>query len=121
MPRLGGLDAIKRIRAFDRAIKVVVMTGAPDPELQRQARALGAVAVLAKPIALPSLLEALRAETVVVPAAERPAPPPGAPRPPPGATPPPGLHVVGRAGEVTVGAVGPPAAAGDVGCPAAGA
>src|SRR5207247_3081414 len=82
MPRLGGLDAIKRIRAFDRAIKIVVVTGSPDPELARQARALGAVAVLAKPIALPSLLEALRAETVVVPAGAPPPSPPPAPPPP---------------------------------------
>src|SRR5205809_6780003 len=93
MPRIGGFDAIKRNSAVDRAIKVVVMTGAPDPELQRQARALGAVAVLAKPIALPSLLEALRAETVVVPAgAPPPAPPaapPAAPRAPPPARRPP--------------------------------
>ncbi len=28
MPRLGGLEAIKRIRAFDRGIKIVVITGA---------------------------------------------------------------------------------------------
>jgi len=64
MPRLGGLDAIKRIRAFDRAIKIVVVTGSPDPELARQARALGAVAVLAKPLSTPDLFAALRAGTV---------------------------------------------------------
>ncbi|PYM64001.1 MAG: hypothetical protein DME11_15170 [Candidatus Rokuibacteriota bacterium] len=69
MPRLGGLDAIKRIRAFDRAIKVVVMTGAPDPELQRQARALGAVAVLTKPISPPDLLAPLHAAAAPAPAA----------------------------------------------------
>src|SRR5437773_1073146 len=102
MPRLGGLDAIKRIRAFDRAIKVVVMTGAPDPELQRQARALGAVAVLAKPIALPSLLEALRAETVVVPAGAPPASPPAARRAAPGPTAPADILVVGGDAELCV-------------------
>src|SRR5207244_13615486 len=42
MPRLGGLDAIKRIRTFDPAIRIVVITGSPDPELVRQAQALGA-------------------------------------------------------------------------------
>ena len=102
MPRLGGLDAIKRIRAFDRAIRVVVMTGAPDPELQRQARALGAVAVLAKPIALPSLLEALRAETVVPPAGVPPAPPPVARRAGPGPTAPADVLVVAGDAELRV-------------------
>src|SRR5207302_9975363 len=42
MPRLGGLDALKRIRTFDPAIRIVVITGSPDPELVRQAKALGA-------------------------------------------------------------------------------
>src|SRR5207302_671681 len=49
---------------FDRAIKIVVVTGSPDPELARQARALGAVAVLAKPLSTPDLFAALRAGTV---------------------------------------------------------
>ena len=63
MPRLGGLDAIKRIRAFDRAIKIVVITGAPDRELHQQARALGAAAVLTKPLSPTDVVAALRAET----------------------------------------------------------
>src|SRR3989449_2203215 len=73
MPRLGGLDAIKRIRAFDRTIKIVVITGASDQEPHQQALALGAVAVLAKPRSPADVAAALRAETAP------PAPPDSAP------------------------------------------
>jgi CheY-like chemotaxis protein len=59
MPRLGGLEALKRIHAFDAAITVVVVSGVPDPELRQQARAGGAVAVLDKPVVLADLLAAL--------------------------------------------------------------
>jgi DNA-binding NtrC family response regulator len=60
MPRLGGLEALKRIRVFDPAMIVVVVTGEIDPALHRQALDLGARTVLTKPIALPTLLAALR-------------------------------------------------------------
>src|SRR5207249_4923797 len=69
MPRLGGLDALKRIRTFDPAIRIVVITGSPDPELVRQAKALGAVAVLTKPISPPDLLAPLHAAAAPAPAA----------------------------------------------------
>ncbi len=59
MPRLGGLDALKRIRAFDPTIVVVVLTAETDEALHRQALALGARAILPKPVALPELLAAL--------------------------------------------------------------
>ncbi len=59
MPRLGGLDALKRIRAFDPATKVVVLSGHADPEVERQVSLLGAAAVLAKPFDLPELLTVL--------------------------------------------------------------
>src|SRR2546425_6381077 len=69
MPRLGGLDALKRIRTFDPAIRIVVITGSPDPELVRQAKALGALAVLTKPISPSDLLGPLRAAAAPAPAA----------------------------------------------------
>jgi DNA-binding NtrC family response regulator len=77
MPRLGGIEALKRIRAFDPAATVVVVTGAPDVELHRQAIALGARALLPKPIALDDLLAALDgtrrpAAEAVAPSAKRP-------------------------------------------------
>jgi len=59
MPRLGGVEALKRIRAFDPSIMVVVVTGAADPDLRRQALALGARTVLVKPVAPETLLSAL--------------------------------------------------------------
>jgi CheY-like chemotaxis protein len=58
MPRLGGLEALKRIRAFDRAIRVVVVSGYADEHRQR-ALELGAGAVLKKPVSLSDLLAAL--------------------------------------------------------------
>ena len=59
MPRLGGLEALKRIKAFDPAIRVVVVTGAEDLALTRQALALGARTVLKKPVDPQTLLSAL--------------------------------------------------------------
>ncbi len=59
LPRLGGLDALKRIHRFDPSLPVVVVTGMPDPEVHRQAIALGALAVLTKPVASSELLIAL--------------------------------------------------------------
>lgn len=59
MPRLGGLEALKRIRAFDPEIRVVVVTSTEDAELHRQALALGARAVFTKPVLTGDVLAAL--------------------------------------------------------------
>lgn len=59
LPRLGGVDALKRIRAFDPSVTVVVVTGAEDAELHRRARSLGAAAILVKPVRLESLLASI--------------------------------------------------------------
>jgi DNA-binding response OmpR family regulator len=61
MPRLGGLDALRRIRSFDPSIRVVVVTAEVDREVHRQALAGGAAAVLEKPVGFPQLLAALGA------------------------------------------------------------
>jgi len=61
MPRLGGIDALKRIVKFDPTIVVVVATGETDPDVHRQASLLGARAILPKPVDLPALLPALAA------------------------------------------------------------
>src|SRR3990172_6456293 len=50
MPRLGGLETLKAIRAFDPAIVNVVVTGLSDPDLHRRALEPGAIAVLEKPV-----------------------------------------------------------------------
>jgi CheY-like chemotaxis protein len=77
MPRLGGLEAMKRIRAFDRGIRVVVVSGSADEHRQR-ALELGAGAVLMKPVSLPDLLAALGGP----PSTARSAPPAAGPPPP---------------------------------------
>jgi two-component system, sensor histidine kinase and response regulator len=61
MPRLGGLEALKRIRAFDSSITTIVVTGESHAEIHRQARVLGAAAVLSKPIDLGQLEQVLEA------------------------------------------------------------
>lgn len=66
MPRLGGLEALRRIRGFDPTIAVIVITGVEDTELRRQALSLGAAAVLRKPFTLADLLAALRGRSVAV-------------------------------------------------------
>lgn len=76
MPRLGGLDALKRIRAFDPSILVVVVTGFLEPDIHRQALALGAAAVLTKPIAADDLLAALGRPREASTASAAPASPP---------------------------------------------
>ena len=70
MPRLGGLDALKRITPLYPEITVVVITGTSDPELEQQALALGATAVLTKPIELVDLLKAVDHATRGGPAAD---------------------------------------------------
>jgi CheY-like chemotaxis protein len=59
MPRLGGLDTLRRIRSFDPTIKVAVVTGDTDEVVHQRARALGAAVVLTKPVDLSRLGAAL--------------------------------------------------------------
>lgn len=75
MPRLGGVEALKRIRSYNPGIRVLVVTGNIDPELQRQATAAGAAGVFTKPVPASTLISALAG----------PMPPPPAPvaAPPP--------------------------------------
>ncbi len=73
MPRLGGLQALKRIRAFDPHVMVIVVTGAPDPTLQQQATSSGADRVLVKPVALDDIAAILRGEARVSPKKSPPA------------------------------------------------
>jgi len=59
MPRLGGIDALKRIRAFNPAIAILVVTAETDVTVKDQALAAGARTVLIKPVHLPDILTAL--------------------------------------------------------------
>jgi CheY-like chemotaxis protein len=59
MPRLGGFEAVKRIRQFNPAIRIVIVTGnTDDPDIARQAHRYDAV-LLIKPLDLPRLLPAI--------------------------------------------------------------
>lgn len=73
MPRLGGVEALKRIHAFNPGIRALVVTGAIDAELHRQATLAGAAGVFAKPVSAATLVAALAGP------APAPAPNPAAP------------------------------------------
>ena len=79
MPRLGGVEALKRIHAFNPGIRALVVTGAIDSELHRQATLAGAAGVFAKPVSAATLVAALAGP------APSPAPQPAAPTPAPAA------------------------------------
>ena len=85
MPRLGGIDALKRVRTFDPTIVVVVVSANADDNMRMQAEALGVKAILDKPLDLVQLLAALggdvpaavpRAAAVEAPVASEAAAPP---------------------------------------------
>lgn len=78
MPRLGGLEALRRVRVLDPALTVVIVTDDPE-DIRERAVSLGAAAVLGRPLAMRELLNALRSErmpTGVPPQSARPSPAP---------------------------------------------
>jgi len=68
MPRLGGVEALKRIRSYNPGIRVLVVTGNIDPEHQRQATAAGAAGVFTKPVPASTLIAALAGPLPLPPA-----------------------------------------------------
>ena len=84
MPRLGGVEALKRIHAFNPGIRALVVTGAIDAELHRQATLAGAAGVFAKPVSAATLVAALAGPAPAPP--QKPAEPTPAPVAPSGAT-----------------------------------
>lgn len=84
MPRLGGVEALKRIHAFNPGIRALVVTGAIDSELHRQATLAGAAGVFAKPVSAAALVAALAGPAHRAPAPQTaPQPAPPAPAAPP--------------------------------------
>jgi|SRR5919197_2272387 CheY-like chemotaxis protein len=59
MPRLNGIEALKRIRSFDPMIRVVVVIGSTDAGLQQEALKLSAASILTKPVRLSDLDDAI--------------------------------------------------------------
>lgn len=55
MPRLGGIEALVRIRRHFPDVAVVVVTGTPDDALRGRALTLGAAALVSKPLDLDEL------------------------------------------------------------------
>jgi CheY-like chemotaxis protein len=86
MPRLGGVEALKRIHSFNPGIRVLVVTGVIDPELHRQATLAGAAGVFSKPVSSDILVAALTGPAPAPAPApiETPAPPPASPVAPTG-------------------------------------
>jgi CheY-like chemotaxis protein len=56
MPRLGGLDLIRALRARGFALPVVLMTGAETRDLRTAAESYGARACLPKPVSMDDLV-----------------------------------------------------------------
>jgi two-component system, LuxR family, response regulator FixJ len=56
MPNMTGLELLRRIRLQGRTIPSVLITGLPDAEVAKEARALGALDSLSKPIDASRLL-----------------------------------------------------------------
>ena len=67
MPRLGGIEALKRIQKFDPGIRVIVLTASSDPAQHQAARTHGVSEVYTKPYDLVRLAQVIagdRAATV---------------------------------------------------------
>ena len=60
MPEMSGLDILKQLRAQQNPTPVVLITGRRDHRIEAQAKDLGAVALLGKPVPAKSLLAALQ-------------------------------------------------------------
>lgn len=71
MPAMGGIELLGRIKEDYPSIKVILMSGDPDPDLQERAWVLGACAVLPKLCDLERIHEALRL-ALATPAPSRP-------------------------------------------------
>jgi DNA-binding NtrC family response regulator len=60
MPTMNGIELLAKIMLEAPWIKVIVMTGAQDPDLKLYAELRGAVAVLFKPIKIDQIARTLR-------------------------------------------------------------
>lgn len=59
MPKMDGLEALRRIREIDQEVGVIMVTGVNEEEIGRQAMALGAFDYIVKPLDLPYLERSL--------------------------------------------------------------
>lgn len=56
MPELNGVEALRRIREFDKGVKIIMLTGVNDEETAKQAVNMGANDYVTKPVTLEHLL-----------------------------------------------------------------
>ncbi len=59
MPEMSGIEVLRELRTKGDQLPVILVTGRRDTQAQAQARALGVVAFLDKPISHPALFAAL--------------------------------------------------------------
>ncbi len=57
LPGMGGIETLRRIKTDHPEVQVIMLTGFVDPRLAYQARELGAVGFLTKPVKLQELLD----------------------------------------------------------------
>ena len=86
MPRLGGLEVLRRVQALGQSIRVLIVTGFPE-DVPPGAPPRGVDAIFVKPFEMGALLQALRAEATPAgapvpkePPAPKPPQPPARPR-----------------------------------------
>jgi DNA-binding NtrC family response regulator len=60
MPAMDGIELLSKVMMYSPRIKVIVMTGAGDPDLKTKAELLGAFSVLFKPFAVDLIYQVLR-------------------------------------------------------------
>ncbi len=73
MPNIDGIETLKKIREFDARIRIVMLTGMDDVELEKQARLIGASGFLRKELDLSLItkpVDGILAEIKEVSAAE---------------------------------------------------
>jgi DNA-binding NtrC family response regulator len=57
LPDMSGLDLLSVLQTRDPALRIIIMTALPSPEILNEAKTLGAISVLAKPFPLSDVLE----------------------------------------------------------------
>jgi len=57
LPDMAGLDLLSVLQTRDPALRIIIMTALPSPEILNEAKTLGAISVLAKPFPLSDVLE----------------------------------------------------------------
>jgi CheY-like chemotaxis protein len=59
MPKMDGLEVLRRLREIDQEVGVIMITGVNEQEIARKAMALGAFDYIVKPLDLPYLEQSL--------------------------------------------------------------